>query len=98
MKIQTILLKLLPVLALAALSVWAPNPAQADTTGMFGLDRNRPAAVDVVQYRQRLGPYATWDRANQVALSYQQMGYNTTQAFHSGDGYYFDVFVDDDDG
>ena len=37
-------------------------------------------------------------RANQVALSYQQMGYNTTQAFHSGDGYYFDVFVDDDNG
>ncbi len=68
MKTQTILLKLLRVLAFAgAFSIWAPNPAQADTTGMFGLARNGPAGVDVVQNRERVGPYATWTRANEVA-------------------------------
>ena len=79
-------------------SIWAPNPAQADTTGMFGLARNGPAGVDVVQNRQRVGPFATWTRANDVASYYRQMGYSTTQAFHSGDGYYFDVWSDDDIG
>ena len=99
MKTQTILLKLLRVLAFAgAFSTWAPNLAQADTTGMFGLARNGPAGVDVVQNRQRVGPYATWTRANDVANYYRQMGYSTTQAFHSGDGYYFDVWSDDDIG
>ena len=99
MKTQTILLKLLPVLALAgALFVWAPNPAQADTTGMFGLALNGPAGMDVVQNRQRVGPFATWTRANDVANYYRQMGCSTTQAFHSGDGYYFDVWSDDDIG
>ena len=99
MKTQSILLKLLPMLALAgALSVWAPNPAQAGTTGRFGLARNSPAGMDVVQNRQRMGPFATWTRANEVANYYQQMGYSTTQAFHSGDGYYFDVSMGDGDG
>jgi hypothetical protein len=99
MKTRTILLKLLPLLALAgALSVWAPNPVQAGTTGMSGFARNSPAGMDVVQNRQRVGPFATWTRANEVANYYRQMGYYTTQAFHSGDGYYFDVSMGDDDG
>lgn len=97
MKTQTILLKLLPVLALAGASfVWAPNPAQAGATRMFSLAPNTPAGMDVVQNRQRVGPFATWTRANEVANYYRQMGYNTTQAFHSGDGYYFDVSMGDD--
>jgi len=99
MKTQAILLKLLLVLALVnALSVWAPNPAQAGTTGLLGLARNSPAEMDVVQNRQRLGPFATWTRANEVANYYRQMGYSTTQAFHSGDGYYFDVVIGDNNG
>jgi hypothetical protein len=99
MKTQTILLKLLSVLAFAgALSIWAPNPAQAGTTGMFGLARNSPAGMDVVQNRQRVGPFATWTRANEVANYLQQMGYSTTQPFHSGDGYYFDVGIGDATG
>jgi hypothetical protein len=96
MKTQTILLKMLPVLALAgALFVWVPK---AGTVGMFGLARNSPASMDVVQNRQRVGPFATWTRANEVANYYRQMGYDTTQAFHSGDGYYFDLWMGDDDG
>ena len=99
MRTQTILLKLLRVLTFAgAFSIWALNPAQADTTGRFGLARNDPAGVDVVQNRQRVGPFATWTRANDVANYYRQMGYSTTQAFHSGDGYYFDVWSYDDIG
>ena len=99
MKTQTILLKLLPVLAFAgALSICAPNPAQACTIGIFGLARNSPAGMDFVQNRQRIGPFATWTRANEVANYYRQMGYSTTQAFHSGDGYYFDVWIGDDMG
>ena len=44
MKTQTILLKLLRVLAFAgAFSTWAPNLAQADTTDMFGLAPQRPS-------------------------------------------------------
>lgn len=97
MKTQTILFKLLSVLALAgALSVWALNPAQAGTSRMFGLAPNTPAGMDFVQNRQRVGPFPTWTRANEVANYYRQMGYYTTQAFHSGDGYYFDVSMGDD--
>jgi hypothetical protein len=96
MKTQTILPKLLPVLALAGgLFVWARNPVQP---GTFGLAGNSPAGMDVVQNRQRVGPFATWTRANEVANYYRQMGYYTTQAFHSGDGYYFDVSLGDDNG
>src|SRR5690348_6826925 len=85
MKTQTIPRKMYTMLALAgALSVWASNPTQA---GMFCFDRNSPAGIDVAQYRQRIGPFATWTRANEVANYYRQMGYSTTQAFHSGDGY-----------
>jgi hypothetical protein len=52
------------------------------------------------QYRNRVGPFATWGRANEVMNYYRQMGYYTTQAFHSGDGYYFDVWTggDEDNG
>jgi hypothetical protein len=97
MKTQTI--KVLPVLALAGpLFVWAPKPAQADTMGLFGLPRNSPAGMDVVQNRQRVGPFATWTRANEVANYYRRMGYYTTQAFHSGDGYYFDLSMGDGNG
>src|SRR6202047_5254685 len=99
MKTQTILLKLLRVLAFAgAFSTWAPNLAQADTTGMFGLARNGSAGADVVQKRQRVGPYATWTRAHAVANYYRQVGFPTPQAFPSGDGYYFDRWSDDDIG
>jgi hypothetical protein len=98
MKTKTILLKLLPVPAFAGLFVLSPNPVQADAPGMFGLVRNGPARSDVVQYRQRIGPFATWRRANEVAMEYQQRGYYTSQAFHSGDGYYFDVSTGDGNG
>ena len=74
---EVLTVKLLPFLALAgALSIWAPNAAHAGATGMFGLARNSPAAMDVVQNRQRVGPFATWTRANEVANYYRQMGYN----------------------
>jgi len=32
-----------PLAFAGAFSIWAPNFAQADTTGMFGLARNGPA-------------------------------------------------------
>jgi hypothetical protein len=85
MKTQPILLKLLTALALAsALSVWASSPAQADATGMFGLARNSPTGMDVAQYRNRVGCFATLRPANEVMNYYRQMEYYTTQAFHSG--------------
>ena len=97
MKAQAFSFKLLPIFALAsALSLWKPNPAHADTADGHGWARNSPAVMDFVQSRQRVGPFATWTRANEVANYYRAMGYSTTQAFHSGDGYYFDVFLGND--
>ena len=99
MKTQPILLKLLIVIALAsALSVGASKPAQAGGTRISGLAGNSPTDMEFAQYRNRVGPFATWSRANEVMNYYRQMGYYTTQAFHSGDGYYFDVLAGEDNG
>jgi hypothetical protein len=96
MKTQTYSLKLLPMLALgSALSLYRADPAYADTADGCGWVRS--AVTDFAQYRQRIGPFATWTRANEVANYYRAMGYSTAQAFHSGDGYYFDVFIGNDD-
>ena len=98
MKTQPILLKLLTVLTLASvLSVGAPSPAQAGGTGVSGLAGNSRTDMEFAQYRNRVGPFATWRRANEVMNYYRQMGYYTTQAFHSGDGYYFDVLTGEDE-
>jgi hypothetical protein len=75
MKTQPILLKLLPVLALtSALSVWEPNPAHADTAGRLGWARNSPAGMDVAQYRQRIGAFATWTRAMRLRITIGRWG------------------------
>jgi hypothetical protein len=98
MKAQAFSFELLLMFALAsALFLWKPNPAHADTADGYGWARNSPAVMDFAQYRQRVGPFATWTRANEVANYYRAMGYSTTQAFHSGDGYYFDVFIGNGD-
>ena len=97
MKARPILLRPLTVLALAsALSVGTPNPAHAGGTGIAGLTANSPTDMEL-QYRNRVGPFATWRRANEVMNYYRQMRYYTTQAFHSGDGYYFDVLTGEDE-
>ena len=99
MKARPILLRPITVLALAsALSVGTPNPAHAGGTGIAGLTANSPTDMEFAQYRNRVGPFATWRRANEVMNYYRQMGCYTTQAFHSGDGYYFDVLTDEDNG
>lgn len=70
-------------IAIATLvSVFGGVPAQAAEGSS---DR-----IQLAQSCQMFGPYATMNRANQIANEARQQGYSAI-AFHNGDGYYVRV-------
>jgi hypothetical protein len=79
--------------ALAALAV-SSSLAAVPTRAEAGEVRDRSTDVELAQDEFiRLGPYATVDRANQVAAYYRSLGFSVSAPYHYDGGYCVNVFL-----
>jgi hypothetical protein len=94
MKTPNIRRKLLPMLAFAgALFVWAPYPAHAGTTGMFGLARGQVARINTVHIGDpNLSPIQF--EVTFLSASGQVVARSNIQTIKPGQAMFFDVAFD----